>query len=142
MEIVVIDGQGGGVGKALIEQIKAACPEARVIAVGTNAMATANMLRAGAAVGATGENAVCVNCRTADVICGPIGIVLADAMYGEMTAVMAVAVAASSARRVLIPVSKCRTYVAGTQSLPLSAYVADAAEKIRRLYAGEEDQVR
>ncbi|MDD4796936.1 MAG: DUF3842 family protein [Eubacteriales bacterium] len=130
MTIVIIDGQGGGVGKSLIEQLKSAGVTAELIAVGTNALATANMLRAGAAVGATGENAVVHNCRQADIICGPIGIVLADAMYGELTPRMAQAVAVSPAQRVLIPISKCHTYVAGTTANTLGGYIDDAVRKI------------
>lgn len=130
MTIVIIDGQGGGVGKSLIEQLRAAGVTAELIAVGTNALATANMLRAGATVGATGENAVVYNCRQADIICGPIGIVLADSMYGELTPRMAQAVAASPAQRVFIPISKCHTYVAGTVANTMGGYLEDAVQRI------------
>ena len=89
MRVVIIDGQGGGMGRALTERLRAASPEAEIVAVGTNVLATAAMLKAGASAGATGENAVRVNCRRADVIAGPIGIVLADALLGEITPEMA-----------------------------------------------------
>ena len=85
MNVLVIDGQGGGLGRQLVAAISAACPEARLTAVGTNSLATSAMLKAGTVRAATGENAVVVNCRTADVIVGPIGIVIADALLGEIT---------------------------------------------------------
>ena len=97
MNVIVIDAQGGGVGKQLIEQLKRALPEQKITAVGTNALATAAMLRAGADQGATGENAVRVCAAQADLILGPMGLVLCDAMLGEITPAMAVAVGASSA---------------------------------------------
>ena len=85
MNVLVIDGQGGGLGRQLVTAISAACPEARLTAVGTNSLATSAMLKAGTVRAATGENAVIVNCRIADVIVGPIGIVIADALLGEIT---------------------------------------------------------
>jgi prephenate dehydrogenase len=118
MNIVVIDGQGGRMGCQVIEGIRAAKLPVKVTAVGTNALATAAMLKAGADQGATGENAVVVQCRTADVIVGPIGITLADAMLGEITPAMATAVGSSNAARVLIPSDRCETYVVGV--VPLS----------------------
>ena len=126
MNIVVIDGQGGGVGRALVEQLKKALPDQTVLAVGANALATSAMLRAGADGGATGENAVAVCCREADVILVPIGIALADALLGEITPRMAQAVANSRALKVLVPVGRCRVKVAGTADLPLSAATEDA----------------
>ena len=83
MNVLVIDGQGGGLGRQLVAAISAACPEARLTAVGTNSLATSAMLKAGTVRAATGENAVVVNCRVADVIVGPIGIVIADALLGD-----------------------------------------------------------
>ena len=107
MNVLVIDGQGGGLGRQLVAAISAACPEARLTAVGTNSLATSAMLKAGTVRAATGENAVVVNCRTADVIVGPIGIVIADALMGEITPAMAAAVCQSPARRVLVPINHC-----------------------------------
>ena len=130
MKGLVIDGQGGGIGRALVERLRARLPEAEVIAVGANAIATSAMLRAGATSGATGENAVRVCAREADVIAGPIGIVLKDAMMGEITGEMACAVAASPARRVLIPVQRCSTCVAGTEDVPLQRLLDDAVARI------------
>ncbi len=109
MNILVIDSQGGGMGRQLVSAVKERLPHAYVTAVGT----TAAMLRAGADVAATGENAVIVGCRRADVIVGPIGIVIADSLYGEVTPAMAVAVGQSRARRILIPVNHCENIVAG-----------------------------
>ena len=126
MTIVVIDGQGGGIEGRLIEQLRPYLPDAEIIAVGTNGMATAAMLRAGANIGATGENAAVYNCRDADIIAGPIGIMQANAMYGELTPAIARAVGESPARRVLIPVSRSRTYLAGLAEKPASRYLEDA----------------
>ncbi|MEG0943184.1 MAG: DUF3842 family protein [Angelakisella sp.] len=133
-KIVIIDGQGGGFGRALIDKLCQQRPaDCRIIAVGTNAMATAAMIKAGADVGATGENPVVVNSATADIIAGPMGIVLADSMLGEFTPKMAAAVAKSNAQRVLIPVTKCSTFVAGVAEKPLAQYIEDAAALIRTI---------
>ena len=133
MQIVVIDGQGGRMGSALIERIKATLPEHTCIAIGTNSIATAAMLRAGADAGATGENPVIVNARTADVIAGPIGILAADSLMGEITPAMAVAVGSSPAKKLLLPVNHCNNLVAGTQSLSLSRLMDEAVELLRSL---------
>ena len=120
MRIIVIDGQGGGIGRSLVEKLREALPGAEIIAVGTNAAATANMKKAGADVGATGENAVAYNCARTDVIVGPLGIILAGAMYGEITPRMACAVAESGARKVLIPAAKQHMTIVGIEDRPLS----------------------
>ena len=133
MNVLVIDGQGGGLGRQLVAAISAACPEARLTAVGTNSLAASAMLKAGAARAATGENAVVVNCRRADLIVGPIGIVIADALLGEITPAMAVAVCQSSARRVLVPINHCENYVVGVPEQPVSQLVAAAAQKVKEL---------
>ena len=125
--LVVMDGQGGGVGRALIERLRAGGYEGFLLAVGTNAAATAAMVKAGASAGATGEYAVVYS---ADVLAGPIGIVLAGGMMGEFSPAMARAVAESPAQKVLVPVSRCGVQVAGLEAKPLGGYIADAAELI------------
>ncbi len=130
MNILIIDGQGGGIGRQLVAAVKAACPRATVTAVGTNVSATTAMLKAGADQAATGENAVAVGARRADVIAGPIGIVIADALLGEITPVMAAAVGQSAAKRVLIPVNHCDNIIVGMPDQPLSQLAQEAARRI------------
>ena len=136
MRVLVIDGQGGGLGRQLVAAIAAACPEAELLAVGTNSLAASSMLKAGARRAATGEPAVVVNCRTTDVIVGPIGIVIADALMGEITPKMAMAVCQSSAKRVLVPINHCDNYVVGVPEQPIAQLVQAAAQKIKQLCAG------
>ncbi len=135
--VLVIDGQGGGLGRQLVAAIAAACPEAELTAVGTNSLAANAMLKAGAARAATGENAVVVNCRHADVIVGPIGIVIADALLGEITPAMAAAVCQSGAKRVLVPINHCENYVVGVPEQPVSQLVSAAAQKVKALCQGK-----
>lgn len=132
MKILVIDGQGGRLGKSLVEEVRASFPQAELVAVGTNTTATEAMHKAGAARCATGENAVRVACRTADIIMGPLGIAVADSLMGEISPAMANAVASAKGYRVLIPMNLCDTYVAGVLG-PASGIVADAIEHVRRL---------
>ena len=132
-KVLVIDGQGGGLGRQLVSALAAACPEAELTAVGTNSLAANAMLKAGASRAATGENAVVVNCRHADVIVGPIGIVIADALLGEITPAMAAAVCQSGAKRVLVPFNHCENYVVGVPDQPVSQLVAAAARKVKEL---------
>ena len=135
MRILVIDAQGGGIGKQLISAIKQELPEARITAVGTNSNATAAMLKAGADEAATGENSVVVCSRNTDVIVGPIGIVIADSLLGEITPKMALAVAQSRAVRVLIPFNHCDNLIAGVTDLNTKTLINDAVLKIRSLGA-------
>lgn len=135
-KVLVIDGQGGGLGRQLVSALAAACPEAELTAVGTNSLAANAMLKAGASRAATGENAVVVNCRHADVIVGPIGIVIADALLGEITPAMAAAVCQSGAKRVLVPINHCENYVVGVPDQPISQLVAAAAQKVKELCSG------
>jgi len=133
MNILVIDGQGGRLGRRLLEGIRKICPEAELTAVGTNSMATENMMNSGCADHlATGENAVIVACRSARIIVGPFGIATADAMLGEISPAMASAVASSPAYRVLIPLNLCNTYVAGVTK-GSAAILEDAMEHIRQI---------
>ncbi len=135
-KVLVIDGQGGGLGRQLVSALAAACPEAELTAVGTNSLAANAMLKAGASRAATGENAVVVNCRHADIIVGPIGIVIADALLGEITPAMAAAVCQSGAKRVLVPINHCENYVVGVPDQPVSQLVAAAAQKVKELCSG------
>lgn len=135
-KVLVIDGQGGGLGRQLVSALAAACPEAELTAVGTNSLAANAMLKAGASRAATGENAVVVNCRRADIIVGPIGIVIADALLGEITPAMAAAVCQSGAKRVLVPINHCENYVVGVPDQPVSQLVAAAAQKVQELCSG------
>ena len=133
MNLLVIDGQGGGIGKQLVAAVKASCPDCTVTAVGTNSAATAAMRKAGADNAATGENAVLVGCRKADVIIGPVGIVIADALCGEITPKMAVAVGQSNAKRILIPVNHCDNLIAGITDLSLGKLVQNLIELLQAL---------
>ena len=139
MKILVIDGQGGGLGRQLTAALAAGCPDIELTAVGTNSIAASAMLKAGAHRAATGENAVVVNCRRADIIVGPIGIAIADALMGEISPAMANAVASSNAYRVLIPMNLCSTYVAGVDKKS-SAILDDAMAHIRSLLEGMENK--
>ncbi len=133
MNILVIDAQGGGMGRQLVAALKRAVPTATLTAVGTNSAATAAMLKAGADRAATGENAVVVNSRTADVIVGPVGIVIADALLGEITPAMALAVGSSQARRVLLPVNRCDNLIVGVADWNLSELIQAAAAAVKTL---------
>ena len=131
--ILVIDGQGGRLGRQLVKDIAERWPQCELMAVGTNSIAAENMLKAGAARAATGENAAIVACRRADIILGPIGIVLADGLLGEVTPEMARAVGQSAAFRILIPSDRCETWVAGVPPGGMSALVEEALEKLAAL---------
>ncbi len=130
--ILVIDGQGGGVGKQLITAIKQALPHAFITAVGTNSSATMSMLKAGADEAATGENPVLVACRKADVIVGPVGIVIADSMLGEITPKMALAISQSQAKRILVPFNQCGNLVVGVSRASAASLIQAAVEEIKR----------
>lgn len=133
MKVVVIDGQSGRIGQLFIEKAVKANLNCDLIAIGSNAIATSSMLKAGASMGATGENPVMVASRTADIIVGPIGILAADAMLGEITPAMAAAVGQSNAIKLLLPVNLCNNIVVGTQSLSLSAILDEAVELLRQI---------
>ena len=127
MNVLVIDGQGGGLGRQLVAALSAQCPDIRLVAVGTNSVAAQAMHKAGAQRAATGENAVV----------GPIGIVIADALLGEITPAMATAVCQSSATRVLIPVNHCENYIVGVPDQPIGSLVAAAVQKVKAICAGK-----
>ena len=130
MDILIIDGQGGNLGRQLTRRLKEALPGADITAVGTNSTATENMLKGGADRAATGENAVVVNARRAKVIAGPLGIVISDALLGEVTPAMATAVGQSDAVRVLVPMNRCETLVAGVEEKPMGELIEDAVGRI------------
>lgn len=143
MMILVVDGQGGGVGKGIISEFKNALGgDAELIAVGTNSVATAAMLRAGAKAAVTGENPVIYNAARADVILGPIGIIIPNAMLGEITPAMASAVAGSGAQKILIPFSKCAVSIAGVENCTLDSYIKKAAAMAIRLISHGPDDNR
>ena len=133
MKLLVIDGQGGGVGKALVQALKQALPEQPVIALGTNAVATTAMLRAGADMGATGESAIRYQCRQADVILGVTGLLHANAMLGEISPGIAAAISLSEAQKVLVPLERCGLLIAGVGRQPLDALIREAVRMVCEL---------
>lgn len=137
MKILVIDGQGGGLGRELIKRLREALPDETIYALGTNALATAAMLKAGAQAGATGENAIICQCRDAGLILGPVGLLLADAMLGEISPAIAAAIGRSPALKILIPSDRCSLRVAGLGSISLDAAMSDAIDKAKAYLDGE-----
>ena len=133
MNLTIIDGQGGMLGAQLVREIIARFPEVKISAIGTNASATAAMIKAGVKRAATGENPVIVACRTADVIIGPVGIVIADSLLGEVTPAMALAVAQANATRILIPMNKCDNLIAGVGDLSTAALIEDVIAKLDKI---------
>ncbi len=133
MKIMVVDGQGGGIGKILVTALKANFPHVEVLAVGTNSSATYQMMKAGADASATGENAVIVGARKSDVIMGPIGMVIADSLYGEITPNMALAISQSDAKRILIPINHCDNLVAGISDLSMNKLIESALLMLKEL---------
>jgi uncharacterized membrane protein YgaE (UPF0421/DUF939 family) len=130
LNVLILDGQGGKIGKLLTEQIKKNNLPVEITAIGTNSIATATMLKAGADYGATGENPVIYNSRFADVIIGPIGITIANSLLGEVTPAMACAVSECNAMKLLIPVNKCNNVVIGTKDVPLAEYISMAVQEL------------
>ena len=135
MNILVIDGQGGGIGRQIVQSVRAKMPDISITAVGTNSIAAAAMLKAGADRAATGENSVVVCCRDADVIIGPVAIVIADSLLGEITPVMAAAVARSEAKRILVPVNFCNNIIAGVPDLSVGRIVECVMDELHKLIA-------
>ena len=133
MNILVVDAQGGGIGRQLVAALKRNVANATVTAVGTNSMATSAMRKEGADHAATGENAVIVGARNADIIAGPVGVVIADSLFGEITPAMAAAIGQSGATRILIPVSHCDNIIAGLPEASIASFVQDTVDKINTL---------
>ena len=132
MRILIIDGQGGRIGRALIEAALKELPEAEVAAIGTNAIATSNMLKSGVKEAATGEYPVVLNAPKADFILGPVGIIAAGSLMGEVTPEMARAVGLSWAKKVLVPMNRCETLIAGMPDTPVGELVKSAVEMVKR----------
>lgn len=137
MNVLIIDAQGGGVGRQLVTAIKKEIPGLSLTAVGTNSIATAAMLKAGADQGATGENAVVVCAEKADIIIGPVGIVIANSLLGEITPVMATAIGKSRAKRLLIPINHCDNIVIGIADLNLGKLIQQTVDQLRYFTAGQ-----
>lgn len=137
MIIAVVDGQGGGIGKALVAGIKAELPDVRVIALGTNSTATGQMLRAGADDGATGENAIIHNMQHVDIVAGVIGILNANSMLGELTPAMASAIGGSHTYKVLLPINRCHIHVVSVEEAPLGVHIENAVKAIREYIDGK-----
>ncbi len=128
--IVVVDGQGGRIGTQIIESLKLCGCSAEITAIGTNGIATSAMKKAGADNAATGENALIVACRTADIVVGPVGIVIADSLVGELTPKMAVAIGQSRAKRILLPINLCNNFIVGISGMAISSLVKEACDEI------------
>ena len=133
MRILVIDGQGGGIGRSLVELLVKNFPDAEVGATGTNSIATETMLKGGPSFAATSENAILFNAAEADVIIGPAGIIMANALHGEISPAIAMAVSSSKAKVVLIPMNHCRAYIAGVEEKKVAEYLQDAVDIIRKI---------
>ncbi|QOX63446.1 DUF3842 family protein [Anoxybacterium hadale] len=131
MRIAVVDGQGGGIGRAIVEKLKAALPNVEILALGTNSAATGQMLRAGADDGATGENAIAHNMKSVDVVVGVIAIINANSMMGELSPKMAQAIGESRAYKVLLPINRCNIHVVSVEEVPLSIHLDNAVRTIR-----------
>lgn len=139
MRVAVVDGQGGGMGKTLVEKLRQTLgSEVKILALGTNALATAAMLKAGADEGATGENAIVVNASKVDYILGSVGILAANAMLGELSPRMAAAIAESPAQKILIPFNRCRLFIVGTRDEPLIKYIEEAAELLKTMASADD----
>lgn len=132
MRIAVVDGQGGGIGKHIVEKIRREFPEdVEILALGTNALATSVMLKAGANEGATGENAVVFNSEKVEAILGPISIVFPNSMLGEVTPAMAAAISSSLARKILIPLTRSGVDIVGVRSEPLPHMIEELVARLR-----------
>lgn len=138
MIVAVVDGQGGGIGRSIVEKIKGALPQVRVVALGTNSAATGQMLRAGADDGATGENAIIHNMQHVDIVVGVIGILNANSMMGELTPAMAAAIGGSHTYKVLLPINRCHIHVVSVEEAPLGVHVEHAVQAVKEYIEGLE----
>lgn len=126
MNVAVVDGQGGGIGRAIVEKVRKAFPDLEITALGTNSAATSQMLKAGATEGATGENAIVHNMKHVDVVMGVIGILNANAMMGELTPAMAAAIGGSHTYKILLPVNRCHIHVVSVKDISLGEHIDNA----------------
>jgi len=134
MHIAVIDGQGGGIGKHIVEKLRRELPEnLEILALGTNSLATSTMMRAGANEGATGENAIIYNVSRIDFILGPVSILIPNTMLGELTAAMAAAIAASPAKKILLPLTRGNIEIIGLRNEPLPHLISELISRVREL---------
>ena len=137
MKIVVVDGQGGSLGKALVEGLCREIGAQNITAIGTNSTATSAMIKGGAKEAATGENPILVACRDADIIMGPIGIIQANSLLGEITPAMALAIGESNAKKLLVPSSKCNITVVGSENLSMGEGISLAVKRAVELFEKE-----
>ena len=137
MIAAVVDGQGGGIGKAIVERLKAELPQLQVLALGTNSAATGQMLRAGADEGATGENAIIHNMQHVDIVIGVIGILNANSMMGELSPAMAAAIGGSHTYKVLLPINRCHIHVVSVEDVPLGQHIDNAVKAVREYIEGK-----
>lgn len=137
MRVAVIDGQGGGIGKHIVEKVRREFSEVEILALGTNALATSAMLKAGANEGATGENAVIFNSDRVGLILGPISIMFANSMSGEVTPSMAQAVSSSPAHKLLLPLARGKVELVGIKQEPLPHLIEELVVKVKVWYIGE-----
>jgi hypothetical protein len=131
VKIMVVDGMGGRIGQEIVSRLRGVLPgEVEILAVGTNSIATAAMMKAGANRGATGENAVRITVREADIIMGPLSVLMPDSMMGEVTPAMAQALCDSTARRVMLPLTNPRIDLVGITKTPLPHLMEEAIELV------------
>ena len=133
MKIAVVDGQGGGIGKAVVEEVRKAFPDLYILALGTNALATGQMLKAGATEGATGENAIIHNKEHVDVVIGVVGILCANSMMGELSPAMAQAIGGSHTHKVLLPINRCHIHVVSVAETGLSRHIRNVIDELREI---------
>ena len=131
MKVAVVDGQGGGIGKAVVEELRKTFPDLYILALGTNSLATGQMLRAGATEGATGENAIIHNMEHVDIVVGVVGILCANSMMGELSPAMAQAIGGSHTHKVLLPVNRCHIQVVSVAEAGLSRHIKNVIEELK-----------
>ncbi len=135
MRLAIVDGQGGGIGATIIKGLRQVIgQDIEILALGTNSTATSRMMKAGANRGATGENAIVTTCKKVDLIIGPISIIMADSMMGELTPAMASAISSSEARKILLPLSQENVILVGASGEPLPHLVQEAIGRIKEMW--------